>query len=113
VEFLADSLYFSDEAIAWILLLGGVVGLTVSVVAITIFYLPLRLFFRKLLSREPKSQAVNKTSAADQSNKEPKSWLINILRQGSWMLFVAFGVIISLPFLIFYGLKLLVALIMR
>ena len=113
MEFLADSLNSSDEAFRWILLIGCVVGLAVSIVAITIFYLPLRLLFRNLLSRKPESQAVNKTSVADQSSKGQKSWLINILRQGSLMLFVAFGVLISLPFLIFFGLKFLVALISR
>ena len=116
MELLADSLNFSNDAFLWILLIGGVVGLilvVLVVVVITIFYLPLRLLFRNLLSRKPESQAVNKTSAADQSSKEQKSGLTNILRQGLLTLVVAFGVLISIPFLIFFGLKFLVALIMR
>jgi hypothetical protein len=121
MEFLADSLNISNDAFLWILLIGGVVGLILVVVVITIFYFPLRLLFRNLLSRKPESQAVNKayesqavnkTSAADQSSKEKKSGLTNILRQGLLTLVVAFGVLISLPFLIFFGLKFLVALIM-
>ena len=112
MEFLADSLNISNDAFLWILLIGGVVGLMLVVVVITIFYLPLRLLFRNLLLRKPESQAVNKTSAADQSSKEKKSGLTNILRQGLLTLVVAFGVLISLPFLIFFGLKFLVTLIM-
>ena len=130
MEFLADSLNISNDAFLWILLIGGVVGLILVVVVITIFYFPLRLLFRNLLSRKPESQAVNKTyesqavnktyesqavnktSAADQSSKEKKSGLTNILRQGLLTLVIAFGVLISLPFLIFFGLKFLVALIM-
>ena len=84
MEFLADSLNISNDAFLWILLIGGVVGLILVVVVITIFYFPLRLLFRNLLSRKPESQAVNKayesqavnkTSAADQSSKEKKSGL--------------------------------------
>ena len=82
MEFLADSLNISNDAFLWILLIGGVVGLILVVVVITIFYLPFRLLFRNLLSRKPESQAVNKTSTADQSSKEQKSGLTNILRQG-------------------------------
>ena len=112
MEFLADSLNFSNEAFLWILLIGGVAGLILVGVVITIFYLPLRLFFRNLFSRAPENQAVNKISDADQSSKGQKSGLTNILRQGLLTLVVAFGVLISLPFLIFFGLKFLVALIM-
>ena len=122
MELLADSLNLSNDAFLWILLIGGVVGLILVVVVITILYLPLRLLFRNLLSRKPESQAVNKTSesqavnktsAADLSSKEQKSGLTNILRLGLLTLVVAFGVLISLPFLIHFGLNFLVALIMR
>ncbi|MBG28920.1 MAG: hypothetical protein CMI31_02805 [Opitutae bacterium] len=112
MEFIADSLNFSNEALLWILLIGGFVGLILVVAVIGFFYLPLRLFLRNLLSRGGEASAGNEASASEVLIKEKKSEPINIFKRGSWILLLAFGVLISLPFLIYLGLKFLVTLIM-